>query len=463
MNVLLSHAYFLEEDPKEKRIMKPYPPLGILSVAAWLEKHEVPCEVLDSTFLSRSEWQSKVQQIKPSVLAMYANLVTKVTLLELIEWVDSNIPEVTIILGGPDVTYNVENYLNAGIDFCVIGEGEVTMLALVQAIRGQPTNFTQIDGLAFKLEDGSIFKTQPRAKLKVLDELPAPARDKIDLSLYLNVWKQHHGHRSISISTQRGCPYTCRWCSTAVYGQSYRRRSPKHVVEEIRALRNSYEVHRLWFVDDVFTVSHQWLNAFEKALQEENVQIEFECITRADRLNHEVLDTLARMGCFRVWIGAESGSQRILDLMDRRVKKEKVRDMILAARAKGMEAGTFIMLGYPGETERDVKETLAHLKQSSPDHFTITVSYPIKGTKLYEEVEEKLITPGPWPQTTDRDLEYPRTYPRKYYHHAVRWITNSVKLNEQLKNQFEWRAATKYLIKVTLSRMAMSWHRIIGN
>jgi radical SAM superfamily enzyme YgiQ (UPF0313 family) len=224
----------------------------------------------------------------------------------------------------------------------------------------------------------------------------------------------------------RGCPYSCKWCSRAVYGQSYRRRSAVKVADEIQWIKEQYQVDSIWFVDDVFTVSHKWLQEFADEMQRRNIIAPYECITRADRLNEEVILNLKKSGCFRVWIGAESGSQKIIDLMDRRVEVEQVRDMIRLAKKHGLQAGTFIMVGYPGETKEDIFETVKHLKSSDPDLFTITVAYPIKGTPLYAEVEDRFIKPLPWESSTDRDIDFKRTYRRKYYDYAIRMINNEI-------------------------------------
>ncbi|MDO8366862.1 MAG: radical SAM protein, partial [Saprospiraceae bacterium] len=246
------------------------------------------------------------------------------------------------------------------------------------------------------------------------------------------------------------------WCSTAVYGQSYRRRSPENVVDEIVWLQKNYAFDLIWFVDDVFTVSHKWLNEFCDALQKRRVNVRFECITRADRLNDGVLELLKAAGCFRVWIGAESGSQRIIDAMDRRVDVAQVREMIRSARRTGIEAGTFIMLGYPGETEVDIRETVQHLKDSNPDLFTITVAYPIKGTGLYDAVEASSFAELPWEKRTDRDLDFRRTYPRRYYDFAVRWTVNSVYLHKaRLAGKLLTFKGLKLLGKVSVARAGM--------
>ena len=474
--VVLTHGYFLTEDPKEQAIMKPYPPLGILYISAYLAQHGVENEVFDTTFSNKSLLYAYLLEHRPPFLALYVNLMTKLNVLEIIRWVRAQavFDRTQIVLGGPDVTHNVDDYLTAGTDVVVLGEGEQTMLELVMGAaptaesRESLSAFStghlhrmSIAGIAFRLSDSTTHRTAPREKIRDLDTLPFPNRLKINLQNYLDAWKQVHGHSAISISTQRGCPYTCKWCSTAVYGQSYRRRSPEHVVDEIIWLQKNYAFDLIWFVDDVFTISHKWLQGFCEALESRSVQVRFECITRADRMNTAVIEMLRQAGCFRVWIGAESGSQRIIDAMDRRVEVEQVQEMIQSAQKSGIQAGTFIMLGYPGETEVDIRATVAHLKASNPDLFTITVAYPIKGTGLYNEVEAQQTLELPWASSTDRDREFQRTYPRRYYDYAVRWTVNEVHFHKtKLAGQvWSWRGA-KFWAKSKIARAGMFWHRL---
>jgi len=460
MKIVFSHGYFIQEDEKEQKIMKPYPPLGILYISAWLDKCGIENEVFDTTFSTKKHQQTYLLVEKPAILALYANLMTKVNVIETMQFVREHLPETTIVLGGPDVRYNLEHYLKAGGHVAVIGEGEETMRELVEAIQaGNQTDFSQIDGVGFMLE-GKLVQTKERSRIRPVDDLPFPNRHKIDIQKYLDTWKTYHGQQSMTMSTQRGCPYTCKWCSTAVYGQSYRRRSPAKVVEELKHLKETYQPESIWFVDDVFTVSHKWLAAFAEEVQKEDAIIPFECISRADRLNEEVIDLLKAAGCFRVWIGAESGSQKVIDLMDRRVDVNQVRDMIRMTRQKGMEAGTFIMLGYPGETEEDIRETVKHLKESNPDHFTITIAYPIKGTRLYGEVEAIQTKSLDWTKTTDRDRDFERTYSRKYYDYATRWVTNEVNWHKyKLLNQQLSPHALKTKLKSLVLRGMMHYEK----
>ena len=346
--------------------------------------------------------------------------------------------------------------LKHGADYVVIGEGENTLLELIKTLDTKKIeDLSKVNGIGYINFDGAVF-TPERSLISNLDDLPFPNREGINIKDYQKAWKERHRQDAVSVSTMRGCPYTCRWCSRAVYGLSYRRRSPKKVVEELRSIKKNYNPDSIWFVDDVFTVSHIWLNEFNEELKKQNVKINYECITRSDRMNEEVLRLMKESGCFRVWIGAESGSQRVIDAMDRRINVSQMREMIKLTKKKGIEAGTFIMLGYPGETERDIEETIDHLKKSNPDHFTITVAYPIKGTEFYQEIETKQIGDFSWEKQTDRERDFKRTYPRKYYKHAVQRVHsefNYYKLRSE--NRSYLIPAIKFKMKSILAKARM--------
>jgi radical SAM superfamily enzyme YgiQ (UPF0313 family) len=469
MDILLTHCYFLEDDEKEQQIMRPYPPLGILYISGYLEDQGIENEVYDTTFSSKKDFHSYLITNHPRVVGIYVNLMTKINVLETIRFIKENLSDTSIILGGPEVRYSAENFLRYGADYIVIGEGEETMTELVNSLilvpAGMEASSTDqevqskksITGIAF-LEKGEFVQTAERDKIKDLNDLSTPNRKKINLHLYLDAWKKHHGKNALSVSTMRGCPYTCKWCSRAVYGLSYRRRTPEKVVEELVQIKKDYNPDSLWFVDDVFTISHKWLTAFRDELKKQNAFIPYECITRADRLNEEVIQTLKETGCFRVWIGAESGSQKVIDLMDRRVDVNQVRDMIKLTKKHGIEAGTFIMLGYPGETEEDIEETIHHLKESNPDHFTITVAYPIKGTELYQEIEALQTVKLDWSTSTDRQVDFKRTYSRRYYDYAVKRVINEVNYFKA-KNGGPNMNAAKLKAKSLVAKLGMQWHK----
>ncbi len=459
MSIVLTHTYFLNEDDKEQKIMKPYAPLGLLYISGYLNENKVENHVYDSTFYSNESQLQFIAEKQPKVVAIYTNLMTKINVVILVKTLktDSKYGFPKIILGGPDITYNLENYLNTGAHFLIIGEGEQTTLELYNAIVNNET-YTTITGIAY-LENAVVKKTPPRVKMKDLSELPLPNRAAIPVEKYLDTWKTHHGKSSMTVSTQRGCPYTCKWCSTAVYGQSYRRRPADLVATELKMLKDTYKPDSVWFVDDVFTVSHKWINSFHEEVLKQNAIIPFECITRAERLNDDILQLLKEAGCYRIWIGAESGSQKILDAMDRRVDANVVKETIQKTNAIGIETGTFIMVGYPGEDEDDINETILYLKAANPTHFTITVAYPIKGTSLYNEIEDKITAQPNWETSTDRDIDFKRTYSRKFYNYAVRKVVNEVNYYKEKQSDKGLKNLLKYKLKATLASALMRFSK----
>ena len=456
MSVFLTHAYYLNEDPRELQIMKPYVPLGILYISAFLEQNGISNTVYDTTFSDFNSQCRQLIQSAPKVVGIYVNLMTKLNVLRLINFIRTEpvLSQTKIILGGPEVKHSSENFLKAGAHFIVNGEGEETMFELTSSILKNESEFGQIKGISF--HNGSEYiHTPSRENIRDLNSMPFPAREKVNLQLYFDAWKNKHGESAVSVSTMRGCPYTCKWCSRAVYGQSYRRRDPGLVADELQWLYNNYNMDSVWFVDDVFTISHKWLMAFNEAIKQKKLKFRYECITRADRMSDEVIRLLKESGCYRVWIGAESGSQKIIDAMDRRVEVGQVREMIHKSRAAGLQAGTFIMVGYPGETETDLKETLEHVKKSNPDQFTITVAYPIKGTPLYTETSPHFIDPPDWDKGSDRQIDFKRTYSRDYYDFAIRWMTNEVALHKNKLNKGPLHKSLRHFLKSRAARGGM--------
>ena len=453
MKILLTHGYFLNEDPREQAIMKPYPPLGLLYISAYLEENGLDNDVFDTTFSSFEQLAAYLDGHQPDLIGIYTNLMTKLNVLKIVAHIRNNpaLKHCKIVLGGPEVRHHALNFLAAGADISAFGEGEQTMLEIAQAFGQNPDAAPdQIPGIAWLDADGDPVFNPERGLMKELDELPMPNRKKIDLQRYFDAWRGRHGYAMVSVSTMRGCPYACKWCSRAVYGKSYRRRSPARVVEELEYLRAHYDFDNIWFVDDVFTINHRWMREFAGVMAEKDWVIPYEVITRADRMNEEIVGLLKQTGCFRVWIGAESGSQSVLDAMKRMVRIEKVTEMVRLAKQHGMETGNFIMLGYPGEKEADIRQTLHFLKSAEPDHFTLTVAYPIKGTEMYEETETEFLTNHPWEISTDRDIDFKRPYSRRYYQHAMNWIQR-----EMAARRLSGMHALKARVRAWSSRLGM--------
>jgi radical SAM superfamily enzyme YgiQ (UPF0313 family) len=432
MDILLTHGYFLYEDPKELQIMKPYPPLGILYICSHLRKKGLNVQVFDSTFSSRQELWNLLQQGPPSVIGVYANLMTRSIVIEILRMAKESGWQT--LVGGPEPGAYVHEYLAAGADVVVIGEGEITLEELVPALQSHSfDNLHHVEGIAFLAPDGAVVRTKPRQQIKDIDAQPWPARESIDMTRYVDVWRRHHGRGSVSLITARGCPYHCRWCSHEVFGKTHRRRKPASVVDELEWLINRYQPQMAWMADDVFTIHHGWLFQYAAELKRRGVRLPFECISRADRLNLQVVETLAEMGCFRIWIGSESGSQRILDAMERGVTVEQVQTAVALCRSAGIQTGMFLMWGYEGEELSDIEATVEHVKKTDPDIFFTTVAYPIKGTPYFSEVAKRVENLKPWATGSDREVGIRGRHSRQFYGFADKLLGNEVEL-ERLRN-----------------------------
>ena len=408
--------------------MKPYPPLGILYICSHLRQKGVRAEVFDSTFSSRQALWDVLRKGPPSVLGVYANLMTRSNVVEILG-VAKEAGWRTVV-GGPEPGAYVGEYLASGADVVVMGEGELTLEELVPALQANGfASLEKIDGIAFRRGDGSVVRTRPRAQIKDIDLQPWPAREAIDLSKYVECWREHHGMGSVSLITARGCPYHCKWCSHEVFGKTHRRRKPVSVADELEWLIERYQPQMAWMADDVFTIHHGWLFQYAAELKQRGLKLPFECISRADRLNPEVVDALAEMGCFRVWIGSESGSQRILDAMERGVTVEEVQSAVGLCRRAGIQTGMFLMWGYEGEELSDIEATVEHVKKSDPDIFFTTVAYPIKGTAYFSEVSDRVESQKSWKETSDREFRIRHRHSREFYRFADQLLSSEVKLN----------------------------------
>jgi radical SAM superfamily enzyme YgiQ (UPF0313 family) len=428
MDILLTHGYFLYEDPKELQIMKPYPPLGILYICSHLRRKGLSAEVFDSTFSSRQELWDVLRQGPPSVLGVYANLMTRPNVVEILRAAKQSGWQT--IVGGPEPGAYVQEYLAAGADVVVIGEGEITLEELVPALQSYAVDtLHQIAGIAFRAADGSLVRTKPREQIQDIDGLPWPARESIDMARYVEVWRQHHGMGSVSLITARGCPYHCRWCSHEVFGKTHRRRKPASVADELEWLIGRYQPQMAWMADDVFTIHHGWLFQYAAELKRRGLKLPFECISRADRLNRQVVETLADMGCFRVWIGSESGSQRILDAMERGVTVEQVQTAVALCRSAGIQTGMFLMWGYEGEELSDIEATVEHVRKTDPDIFFTTVAYPIKGTPYFSDIAERVENDKVWSDSSDREFRIRNRHSRQFYRFADKLLRSEVELS----------------------------------
>jgi anaerobic magnesium-protoporphyrin IX monomethyl ester cyclase len=425
-DILLTHGYFLLEDEKERQIMKPYPTLGLLYISAYLKRAGFGVEIYDSTFGGKPELFNKLATEQPGVLGIYSNLMTRQNVVAIIG--EAKRHGWKVVLGGPESANYPAEYLAQGADVVIVGEGEQTLAELLPAlVKYGPHRLHGIAGTVFRDETGQVVTNIEREQIADIDSLPWPDRAAIPMEKYVDVWRTHHGMGSVNLITARGCPYKCKWCSHAVFGYSHRRRNYLDCVNEVQHIYDTYKPDQVWYADDVFTISHRWLYDYAGELKKRNLRLPFETISRADRMMDErVLETLAEMGCYRIWIGSESGSQRILDAMQRGVKVEQVQWATKAAQKYGIEVGMFLMWGYDGETLEDIEATVDHVKKANPNIFLTTVAYPIKNTPFYDKVKDTVTLDKDWVNATDRDFRIKGRHSRTYFKHADRLLKSEV-------------------------------------
>jgi anaerobic magnesium-protoporphyrin IX monomethyl ester cyclase len=452
MDILLAHGYFLSLDAAEQRVMRPHPPLGLLYLSSHLKQRGFRVGVFDSTFRSIEDFEVTVKRDRPPIVGIAVNLMTKRNALKMIAIARRRGAQV--VIGGPDPPHHAAAYLDAGADVVVVGEGEQTLEELIGLLASRNADLSNVRGIVFKSADGTIVRTAPRPLLPNLDHQPAPDREAIDLPRYLNAWRDRHGVGTVSLITARGCPYTCTWCSRSVFGETHRRRSVVNVADEVEAIVDRYHPERLWYADDVFAIHRGWTINYAAELARRRIRLPFECISRAERIDDDVAEALKSLGCFRVWIGSESGSQRVLDAMKRKVSVDQVRDAADRLRRHGIEVGMFIMLGYDGERIGDLQATVDHLKSTAPDIFLTTVSYPIKGTPYYQQVADRL-APQDWAEATDRDLVIKGRPVKTYYDFARRWMVASVATDRHLR-QRNYAGAARSASSAIVGRIGMA-------
>lgn len=426
MKVLLVHPYFLSLDAHEQNVMKPYPPLGILYLSAFLKTKGFDVRVFDGTFSEPDAFFREVDHFQPDAIGFYVNMMTRHNALKLRAGLKS---KALCFVGGPDTTHYVDAYLAHSFDAVILGEGELPTWQWLSQI-SNPDQWIQIPGLAFKQE--SMVMANPAAKPSTpIEEFPMPDRQSIHLNQYLDCWGKHHGYRPINLITARGCPFQCTWCSHSVFGYSLRKRSVNHVLAEMDWLNRHYDFNAYWFADDVFTIQKNWTLEFAQAVAQNGVlKRPYETITRADKVDEAVVEALQRSGCSKIWIGAESGSQTILDAMKRGVKRDQVKWVVQNLRRVGIQTGMFFMWGYTGEGLTEILDTIQLAEECQPDTALTTISYPIKGTPYYKTLQEQGLL-GPehdFENGTDRQNPINGRYADSVYHEATHLLALRLKL-----------------------------------
>ena len=425
-DVLLTHSYHLYYDRKQTRKMRPYPPLGTLYAAALLRSAGLSVAVFD-TMLNDPEqgFQAALDKHHPRVVVVYEdnfNFLTKMCLTRMRE-VAYHILEVsrragaTVLVNGSDASDHALDYLRKGFRCVLLGEAEWTLFEVAQQLlRGDDRSLATVLGLAYLDEETeTLVETAERPLTRDLDLLSFPARDLINLDQYRTAWKASHGYFSMNLVASRGCPYRCNWCAKPIYGDSFAVRSARCVAEEMRQLKCDLGAEHLWFADDIFGLRAKWVRELAVEVERLGAAVPFKMQSRVDLMTLDTVRALRRAGCAEVWLGIESGSQRILDAMDKGTRVEQIAKARDNLRSEGIRACYFLQFGYQGEAWEDIQKTVNLVRNTRPDDIGVSVSYPLPGTKFFDRVQSQLSEKTNWSDSEDLSMMFQGAYTDEFY------------------------------------------------
>ena len=442
LDIVFSHSYYYKFDVKQWKNQTPYPPLGTLYAASYLRENGYAVGVFDANLLDDPKTiQPYLEQHKPNIFVLYDdgfNYLTKMCLTTMREAAFEMIKiaknlECQIIVCSSDSTDHFEKYLAAGADFVIQGEGEISLKELVDALSNDEDT-SQIKGLVFE-QDGEFIKNPKHPVLRNLDDLPMPAWDLIDIEPYRKIWEAGGNEFTLNMATTRGCPFKCNWCAKPIYGNRYNSHSPEYITKHIKYLKEQYGVTRFWMCDDIFGLKPRWVQNFNQELKKAQLSISYYIQSRVDLLlKEDTIEALAESGLEEVWVGAESGSQAILDAMDKETTVEQIYEATRLLKEKNVRVAFFIQFGYLNETKEDIQKTIDMIKELVPDNIGVSVSYPLPGTKFYEKVKDDLKLKANWTDSDDLAMMFKGTYNTAYYRKLQRYVHKEYRISQGLQH-----------------------------
>jgi anaerobic magnesium-protoporphyrin IX monomethyl ester cyclase len=432
LSILVCHSYFLRFDQKQTQRAKPYPPLATLQVAAMLRAAGHEIAFFDAMLAEDyAQYERQLAAIKPQVVLFYEdnfNFLSKMCLGKMRTACCDMVglarkSGARVIASGSDASDAPDKYLAAGADAVLHGEGLAALVATIERLNGDPA--MSGEALAAGLPDISYATAESHARSKAVAPLPEPAIPKlpawdlIDIEKYRRMWQRAHGYFSLNMAASRGCSFRCNWCAKPIWGNQYLQRSAAEIASEMLHLKKHYRPDHIWFADDIFGFKVDWVNEFTRIVNESGGGIPFTIQLRADLVSERMAKALAAAGCKEVWIGAESGSQKILDAMNKGTRVPEIRTARRFLGAEGVRVGFFLQLGYLGEELEDILATRRLVDEPRPDDVGVSVSYPLPGTKFYEQVREQLGEKTHWQESNDLEMMFHGTYRSEFYR-AVR-------------------------------------------
>jgi anaerobic magnesium-protoporphyrin IX monomethyl ester cyclase len=454
-DILLAHSYHLLYDPKQVRKMQPYPPLGTLYAATALREHGISVAVFDSMLQDPVSGFPEVLHLqKPKILAIYEddfNFLSKMCLTRMRElaWQLAQAGReagAIVIAHGSDATDHAREYLQNGADFVLVGEAEQSLVELCASIltggKAGSELPKEIAGIIHLDAGGNLVQSSVKSPRNAnWKNLPKPARDLIDLEPYREAWVAAHGHFSTSVVASRGCPYRCNWCAKPISGNKFQLRAPELVAAEIRELKEVHGVQHIWFGDDIFALNQHWVQQFADEIEARECALPFKIQSRADLMSQETVASLKRAGCAEVWMGVESGSQRVLDAMDKGLRVGQVETARARLGDAGIRACYFLQFGYPGEHWEDILQTIALVRNTRPDDIGVSFSYPLPGTAFFDRVQEQIGSKKNWTDSDDLCLMFKAAYKDEFYlslRNALHAEVDSWQSNGSTSRKADW-------------------------
>ncbi len=438
LKILCTNSYFYQYDEKQWKMAQPYPPLGTLYAVSVLRQNQFHTSFFDNNLVSNhNEIYQVIENEKPEILVIYDdgfNYLTKMCLtkmqnatFEILKFAKER--GIITICNSSDSTDHYQQYHENGADYIIHGEGEDALVELCSTLSNNEF-VNNLLGISF-VENEKITLNAKRSVKKDLDSLPMPAWDVVDIDKYKNIWESNHGYFSLNLATTRGCPYKCNWCAKPIYGNRYNSRSPEKVMDEIEYLVQTFEVPYFWMCDDIFGLKPGWVQKFNEEKRKRNLKFKYKIQSRVDlMLQDDHLDALAESGADMIWVGAESGSQKILDAMDKGTKVEQIYEATEKLKSRNVNVAFFLQFGYLGETWKDIQQTINMVLDLVPDDIGISVSYPLPGTKFYDKVKADLILKTNWTDSDDLDLMFKNNFPPIFYKTLHRYVHNRYRIKK---------------------------------
>jgi len=372
------------------------PPLGLLYLAGYLEKFtDYSVEVLDTQVeeLSYPEIENIVREKQPEVVGVIAMTFTLVDVVKTVKLIKSVNKNIRVVLGGPHVYIFPNETINLeGVDYLVLGEGEEVLKDLLDHMDDYK-RLKSIKGLVFK-ENGGIVNTGPRSLIKNLDVLPFPARHLVPSEKYRSLVLSRTP--ITTIFTSRGCPYRCTFCARPHLGKKFRARSAQNVVDEMEEC-TKMGIYGFLVYDDTFTVNKRRVIEICDELRKRKLDVEWDIRARVDTVDEEVLKSLKMAGCRGIHYGVEAGTERILEVLDKRIEISRTREIFLLTEKSKISTLGYFMIGNPRETREDIFETIKLMKELDPDYVHVTIFTPFPATKIYlDGLESEIIEKDYW-------------------------------------------------------------------